>query len=95
MLNGIPTYAIPDGDKIPFTNASNVVAALGDFNNDGLTDFAFAISGVSTDNLCVYYGTGNLRAALSTGTVVSSYEGGKYYPPQGGKSGCMTLPVPP
>jgi hypothetical protein len=64
MLNGSPTFAIPDGDKIPFTNVSNVVAALGDFNSsDGLTDFAFAISGVSTDNLCVYYGTG-LQAAL-------------------------------
>ena len=92
MLNGIPTYAIPDGDKIPFTNASNVAAALGDFNNDGLTDFAFAISGVSTDNLCVYYGTGEVSGNFSQ-NLVSSYEGGKYYPPQGGKSGCMTLPT--
>ena len=82
MLNGNPTFAIPDGDKIPFTNVSNVVAALGDFNSsDGLTDFAFAISGVSTDNLCVYYGTG-LQAALFIGTVFSSYEGGNIYPPR-------------
>jgi len=92
MLNGIPTYAIPDGDKIPFANVSNVVAALGDFNNDGLTDFAFAISGVSTDNLCVYYGTG-IQASLFTGNGVSSYEGGNTYPPGGTKSGCMTLPT--
>jgi hypothetical protein len=95
MLNGIPTYAIPDGDKIPFANVSNVIAALGDFNSsDGLTDFVFAISGVSTDNLCVYYGTG-IQAALFTGNGVSSYEGGNTYPPGGTKSGCMTLPVPP
>jgi hypothetical protein len=92
MLNGTPTFAIPDGDKIPFANVSNIAVALGDFNSDGLTDFAFAISGVSTDNLCVYYGTG-LQAALFKGNGVSSYEGGNYYPPQGGKSGCMTLPT--
>ncbi|MGB7814259.1 MAG: FG-GAP-like repeat-containing protein, partial [Polyangia bacterium] len=93
MLDG-NGFTIPDRDKIPFTNASNVVAALGDFNSsDGLTDFAFAISSVSTDNLCVYYGTG-LQAALFIGNGVSSYEGGNYYPPQGGKSGCMTIPPP-
>ena len=83
MLNGIPTFAIPDGDKIPFTNASNVAAALGNFTTDRLTDFAFAISGVSTNNLCVYYGTG-LQAALFSGSgySYSSYEGGNIYPPR-------------
>jgi hypothetical protein len=93
MLDG-NGFTIPDADQIPFTNVSNVVAALGDFNNDQKTDFAFAISGVSANNLCVYYGTG-IRAAQTSGSGNSyrSYEGGNYYPPQGVISGCMTLPT--
>jgi len=73
-------------DRITFTNVSNVVAALADFNGDGHTDYAFALSpsGSAQTNLCVYYGTG-------FGFSGSSYSGGSAYPPAGGESGCMTF----
>jgi hypothetical protein len=83
-------------NQITFNYASNVVAALGNFGGGvGYTDYAFAISGVSTNNLCVYYGTG---AVYGSGN--SSYNNGgrngqpNWYPPVGGKSGCTTLPTP-
>jgi Bacterial Ig-like domain (group 3) len=97
MLNGIPTYAVLGENSIQFTKASNVVAALGSFTNTtSTTDFAFAISGVSTDNLCIYYGTGYTIAQIENNQGVDTpFSGGNTYPPQGNKSGCMTLPVPP
>jgi hypothetical protein len=91
LLNGSGSFGNPGNDIIPFKGASNVVAVLGDFNRDGYTDFAFAISGVSTDNLCVYYGT-DVQYALTNQNGISSYEGGNTYLPKGSKSGCMTLP---
>jgi len=78
-------------NHIPFTNVSHVVAALGDFNGDHITDYTFALSplpgGLST--LCIYYGTGAAYNSQS-----SSYDGGvpaNVYPPISGKSGCMTF----
>jgi hypothetical protein len=83
-------------DIISFTNATNVAAALGDFDGDHNTDFAFAISGpnVSSNNLCVYYGTGYIVSYLESHPGFSSYSGGNIYPAQG-ESGCMTLPTTP
>ena len=75
-------------NHILFTGATNVVAALGKYAGSKFTDYAFAISGISSKNLCVYYGTG---AAEGSGN--SSYDGGAVYPPTGGESGCMTLPT--
>jgi hypothetical protein len=99
MLNGYPTFAIPGGDKITFTNVSNVVAALADFDGDLKIDFAFTLtpSGSNATNLCVYYGTG-ATAASTNQNGVTSYDTGNIglpnaYPPVGGKSGCMTFPV--
>jgi hypothetical protein len=78
-------------NRITFTDVSDVVATLGDFNSDGHTDYAFALtpSGSNKNYLCVYYGTG-----LPLGN--SSYNGGSIpnaYPPVGGESGCMTFQV--
>ena len=81
-----------DFNRITFTNVSNVIATLADFNGDGHTDYAFALtpSGSVQTNLCVYYGTG---AGLSG----SSYSPGgpgtvpNTYPPNGGENGCMTI----
>ena len=84
-------YSNQPRNMITFTGATNVAAALGNFNSIYTTDYAFAISGVSTNNLCVYYGTG---ARGTTG--IGSYDGGNppnAYPPKGGESGCMTLPT--
>lgn len=82
-------------DQISFTGATNVVAALVDFDGDGTTDYAFAISGVSTDNLCVYHGTG---ATLAQSGSSSFYdEGDSGYPPTANASEdfCTTLPTQP
>ena len=51
MLNRPPSFQLVDLDKISFTNVSNVVAALGDFNGDQITDFAFALSPASKAGL--------------------------------------------
>ena len=76
-------------NHILFTNATNVVAAMADFNDDRINDFAFAISGVATNNLCIYYGTG-----VAYNSQNSSYYVGNsaiLYPVPGGKSGCKTF----
>ncbi len=80
-----------DNDQITFSNVSNVVAALADFNHDSIVDYAFALTRtVSGPNLCVYYGTGN-------GLGGDAYDGPgsppSQYPPIGGKSGCLSFPT--
>jgi hypothetical protein len=104
--NGIPTEGILAGEdlnqngsglqdlgqnQIIFTGATNVVAAVGDFNADHFNDYAFAISGVTANNLCIYYGTG---AGTAQGSI-SSYNAGSpanaYPPTLGGYSGCTTF----
>ncbi len=75
-----------DYGHIAFTGATNVVAALPVIN--GQTDYAFAITGVSTDNLCLYYFNPN------AGSSDPPYGGGDVYPASA-PSSCMTLPVPP
>src|ERR1035441_9455247 len=82
-------------NQITFPNVSNVVAALADFNRDGKTDYAFALtrpSGSNGPNLCVYYGTGNGLFGDAYDGPGSSFTG--QYPPSGGKSGCITFPEP-
>ena len=98
LLNqGGPGFLNLNENHIVFTNVANVVAALTDFDGDGNTDYAFAITpaGSTATNLCVYYGTG---ATASSGT--SSYAGppgtpANAYPPIGGKNGCMTFALQP
>jgi hypothetical protein len=83
-------------NHIVFTSVANVAAALADFDGDGKTDFAFALTPAvaGTTNLCVYYGSGATVAQAEAG--VSSYAGpasspANAYPPIGGKNGCMTF----
>ncbi len=81
-------------NQIVFTGVSSVVAAVADFDGDGYTDYAFALTPAvpGGTNLCVYYGTG---ATVKGGG--SSYSAGNTpnaYPPTGGKSGCLTFPSP-
>jgi hypothetical protein len=81
-------------NQIVFTGVSSVVAAVADFDRDGYTDYAFALTPTvpGGTNLCVYYGTG---ATVKGGG--SSYNAGNTpnaYPPTGGKSGCLTFPSP-
>lgn len=80
-------------NQVTFTNVSNVVTALADFNNDGMPDYAFAltptVSGAA--NFCIYFGTGK-------GSTSGAYDGPglppNNYPPTGaGKSGCTTFAV--
>jgi hypothetical protein len=80
-------------NEITFQDVTNVVAALGDFNNDKVTDYAFALSPTAAGNpqLCVYYGTGTDVPGAVAGN--SSYSGDNAYPPVG-KSGCMTIVIP-
>jgi len=94
LLNSPQSFKTPGNDIIPFTNVSNVVAALGDFNSDGILDFAFALtpSGSNTTNLCVYYGTG-ATASQTSSNGVTSYDGGNFYTPRGIKNGCATFAV--
>jgi hypothetical protein len=86
-----------NADEIFFTKVSNVVAALGDFNGDQITDFAFALSPLpgaapGGNYICVYYGTGaNTNNNNFQHNGVSSYSGGKAYPPTNGISGCKTF----
>ncbi|MDP9049605.1 MAG: FG-GAP-like repeat-containing protein [Acidobacteriota bacterium] len=72
-----------NGNQIQFTGVSNVVAALGDFNGDTITDFAFAFVPYAANSIeiCIYYGTG-----ASEQSHVSSFA------PFTGKSGCETIP---
>ena len=88
LLNKQGFYNLNE-NQIVFSNVLNVTAALADLDNDGHTDYAFALSPAvaGATNLCVYYGTG---AAIG---VASSYSGGNAYPPSGGKSGCTTFPT--
>jgi hypothetical protein len=101
LINDPPSFLKADADAIPFTNVSNVVAALGDFDNDGKVDFAFALSPLpgaipGGNYICVYYGTGeNSNNNNFSHNGVSSYDGGNAYPPMNGKSGCMTFTVHP
>jgi hypothetical protein len=81
----------PTQDQITFSKVSSVVSALGDFNHDGIIDFAFALtpSGSVTTNLCVYYGTGVTFASNQ-----SSFNGANSpnaYPPTSGENGCTTF----
>jgi len=71
-------------NQITFQHATKVVAALGDFNSDGLTDAVFAITpdAGSTIQICVYYGTG---AAAGSGQ--------RSFVPIGPESGCIALPA--
>jgi hypothetical protein len=81
---------------IPFTDVSNVAAALGKFAGTPYTDYAFVLSPTAlggANTLCVYYGTGATVAQIQSGTGYSSYSGGNVYPPNAtkGDSGCMTF----
>jgi hypothetical protein len=82
-------FASLSGNQIAFAGVSKVVGALGDFDGDGLMDYAFALSpaGAGEGELCVYYGSG---AGAGGG---SGFSGGNVYPPTGGKSGCGVFPV--
>ena len=76
-------------NQITFPNVSKVIAALGDFDGDGKTDYAFALSPVNGNigELCIYFGTG---AVANNGGGNSSYDGGNVFPPKG-RSGCVTF----
>ena len=100
-LNNLPA------NRITFTNVSNVAAALGDFNADNITDYAFVLSPTPTSNngtgtLCVYYGTGATVNDIQSQSPPSSYNNnavnlnnhvGSVYPPLGGTSGCISFPA--
>src|SRR5664280_373877 len=87
LINAQTGFEYHDAETIPFTNVSNVVAALGDFDNDGKVDFAFALSPLpgaipGGNYICVYYGTGeNSNNYNFSRNGVSSYSGGNAYPP--------------
>jgi hypothetical protein len=96
LNQGGPGFFNGGENHIVFTSVANVAAALADFDGDGKTDFAFALTPAvaGTTNLCVYYGSGATVAQAETG--VSSYAGpasspANAYPPIGGKNGCMTF----
>ena len=74
-------------NEITFPNTTNVVEALGDYNGDGITDFAFAFvpKGSSNIDLCVYYGTGATVAQAAAGQ--SSFSG------LTSLSGCLVFPT--
>jgi len=84
LLNSSKYVAEPV-DQITFTGTANVAATLADFDQDSITDYAFALTaatGASLNyNLCVYYGTG----------LTSSFNGGGNFPAQGSKSGCIAF----
>jgi hypothetical protein len=92
-----PTYDPANSNYITFAGASNVVATVADFDGDGFTDYAFALTQASgssyTYNLCIYYGTGYIsspaNSSYNNGTDSSGYS---IYPPSGGTSGCITFP---
>ena len=70
-------------NQIVFSNVVNVTAAVYDFDGDGITDYAFALSPTTTtgSDLCVYYGTG---VAIGAGSS---------YSPLTAKSGCTSFPI--
>jgi hypothetical protein len=73
------SYLNLPGNQVTFTNVTNVVAAVADFDGDGVLDYAFATSPPTSTGgnyLCVYYGTG----AAGAGNAYSS-----------SKSGCMSF----
>ena len=95
LLNqGGPGFNNFGENQIIFSGVTNLVAALGDFDGDQNTDFAFALTTSSgSPNLCIYYGTGaNIASALAGN---SSFSGGNAYPPTSNKSGCTTFAVLP
>jgi hypothetical protein len=81
------SYLNLPGNQVTFTNVSEVVAVVADFDGDGILDYAFATStnasspypvvAVGTD-LCVYYGTGSAASGNAYSTS---------------KSGCMAFPL--
>jgi len=85
-------FSIGDEDQIGFGGASSVAGALGDFDGDGVMDYAFAVSpgAAGTGEVCVYFGSGAGEGGAAGGPVFS---GGGVYPPVGGKSGCGAFPV--
>jgi hypothetical protein len=76
---GRVSFAGASGGQIIFAGVSKVVGALGDFDGDGVMDYAFALSPADAggNDLCVYFGDG-----------AGGFSGGNGYPPTGGKSGC-------
>ena len=82
-------------NQITFPSVSNVVAALGDFNHDGIADYAFALTpapgATGVPNLCVYYGTGLGLGGYAYDEGRNSGAPPQYPPAAGGKSGCFTF----
>ena len=85
MLDGQGFTSLTE-NQITFANTTNVVAALGDFNGDRITDFAFAYIPQGTTNieLCVYYGTG--------ATVLQANQGMSSFSPMSSTGGCLVFP---
>jgi hypothetical protein len=81
---GRVSFAGASEEQIAFAGVSKVVGALGDFDGDGLMDYAFALSpvGPGGSDLCIYFGDG-----------VGGFSGGNAYPPAGGRSGCGSFAV--
>ncbi|HEY4382331.1 MAG TPA: VCBS repeat-containing protein, partial [Acidobacteriaceae bacterium] len=80
-------------NQIAFQDVTSVVATPGDFNGDGLADFAFALTPTSASGpqLCVYYGSG--ATVLQGASGMSAYNGGNAYPPVG-QNGCLSIAIP-
>jgi Bacterial Ig-like domain (group 3)/FG-GAP-like repeat len=78
-------------NQINFSAVLGVSAAIADFDNDGISDYAFALSPIlaGATDLCIYYGTG---AGLS-GPAYSGGINSDAYPPTGGKNACMSFPI--
>jgi Bacterial Ig-like domain (group 3) len=73
-------------NHIAFSGTSAVATAVADFDGDGFTDYAFALSPTvaGASNLCIYFGVAN---------DVSLMSGGNAYPPAAGKNECISLPA--
>ena len=99
LLQGNPSLNNLKPNQIPFTNVSNVAAAVGRFAGKSYNDYAFALSPTvnnGTGTLCVYYGTGATVNDIENQSPPSSYNNAlaglqSVYPPTGGTSGCMTF----